>query len=70
VRATGLNLNVDGKRLTVVQKQQAITVAIALVAVAFQKPLPPYPPVDHEGGSAHDVAREAGGFDAFLQHWR
>lgn len=69
-RSTGFAFQVEAKNLTPVQKEQGASLAIALVAVAFGKPLPPYPPLDGKGRSARDLAREAGGFDIFLRHWR
>jgi len=70
VRATGLNLRVDDRRLAPIRKRQAMAVAITLVAAAFGKPFPPYPPHDSRGRSAHELARGAGGLDVFLQNWK
>lgn len=70
VRSSGLDLPVADQRLSSVRQLQATALAIALIAIAFEKPLPPYPPIDQNGRSVRDMAREAGGFDALLHRWK
>lgn len=70
VRSSGLELPVADKRLSPLRQRQATALAIALIAIVFAKPLPPYPPIDQNGRSARDMAHEAGGLDALLHSWK
>lgn len=69
VCSTGLDLPVADRRVKPVRRGQAIAVTIALVAIAFGKPLPPYPCLDSQGRSARDLAKEAGGLDVYVLNW-
>lgn len=68
--STGLDLPVADQRVSTARRQQAVAVAIAVVAATCGLPLPPDPGiVDGKGRTARVLAREKG-LDRFLDSWK
>lgn len=68
VSSTDMRLPVADKRVTLLRGDQAVAVAIAVVAATCGLPFPPQPPSDSRYRSADDLARQAG-LEVCIRGW-